>query len=97
MLEKIPAAISTVLSGLKAALDKAVSRANFAEIPESLTRSSPAFDDGADMLARFTSGDAGVSPPLAWNGLPTATAALVLFVEDAGSRTTLHPLVHLIV
>lgn len=38
MLEKIPGA---VLSGLKAALDNTVSRANLTDIPKSLTLPSP--------------------------------------------------------
>lgn len=41
MLEKIPGAIGAVLSGLKAALDNTVSRADLADIPESVTLPSP--------------------------------------------------------
>lgn len=95
MLEKIPGVLGEALSGLKAGLDKTASRADFPDVPETVTLSSPAFADGADLPARFTADGAGVSPPLAWSGLPAGTAALVLLVEDAGSPTP-RPLVHLI-
>ncbi|SEN16366.1 hypothetical protein SAMN02799625_00852 [Methylobacterium sp. UNC300MFChir4.1] len=84
MLENIPGVLGEALSGLKAGLEKTTSRADFPDVPETVTLSSPAFADGA-----------GVSPPLAWSGLPAGTAALVLLVEDAGSPTP-RPLVHLI-
>lgn len=95
MLEKIPSVIGGALSGLKAGREKTASHAAFADVPETLTLTSPAFADGADMPARFTADGAGVSPPLAWTGLPPGTAALVVLVEDAGSPTP-QPLVHLI-
>ncbi|MEE7494382.1 YbhB/YbcL family Raf kinase inhibitor-like protein [Methylobacterium oryzae] len=95
MLEKVPGVVGEALSGLKAGLDKTATRADFSDVPESVTLSSSAFADGADMPARFTADGAGVSPPLAWRGLPDSTAALVLLVEDAGSPTP-RPLVHLI-
>lgn len=95
MLEKIPSVIGEALSGLKAGREKTAYHAAFAGIPETLTLTSPAFADGADMPARFTADGAGLSPPLAWTGLPAGTAALVVLVEDAGSPTP-QPLVHLI-
>ncbi|MEE7502933.1 YbhB/YbcL family Raf kinase inhibitor-like protein [Methylobacterium mesophilicum] len=95
MLEKIPGLIGEALSGLKAGLDKTASRADFPDVPETVSLSSPAFSDGDDLPARFTADGAGVSPPLAWSGLPEGTAALVILVEDAGSPTP-RPLVHLI-
>ncbi|SFL65760.1 YbhB/YbcL family Raf kinase inhibitor-like protein [Methylobacterium pseudosasicola] len=96
MLEKIPSAVGEALSGLKAGMEKTAYHAVFADIPETLTLTSPAFADGGEIPARFTADGPGTSPPLAWSGLPTQTAALVLLVEDAGSPTP-QPLVHLIV
>jgi Raf kinase inhibitor-like YbhB/YbcL family protein len=95
MLEKIPSAVGEALSGLKAGTEKTAFHEAFPDVPASLTLSSPAFADGAMMPARFTADGAGVSPPLAWSGLPPDTASVVLLVEDAGSPTP-HPLVHLI-
>lgn len=95
MLEKIPGAVGEALSGLKAGRDKTAVHSDFSDIPDTVTLTSPAFADGADMPARFTADGAGVSPPLAWSGLPAGTAALVILVEDAGSPTP-RPLVHLI-
>ncbi|MCJ2090716.1 YbhB/YbcL family Raf kinase inhibitor-like protein [Methylobacterium sp. E-005] len=96
MLEKIPRVVGEALSGLKAGAEKAAFHEAFPDVPASLTLSSPAFADGATMPARFTADGEGVSPPLAWSGLPPETASVVLLVEDAGSPTP-HPLVHLIV
>ncbi|MCJ2060715.1 YbhB/YbcL family Raf kinase inhibitor-like protein [Methylobacterium sp. J-048] len=96
MLEKIPHAVGEALSGLKAGIEKTAYDADFADVPETLVLTSPAFADGTDIPARFTADGPGTSPPLAWSGLPDGTAALVLLVEDAGSPTP-QPLVHLIV
>ena len=96
MLEKIPSAVGEALSGLKAGMEKTAYLAAFADIPETVTLTSPAFADGTEIPARFTADGPGTSPPLAWSDLPAGTAALVLLVEDAGSPTP-QPLVHLIV
>ena len=96
MLEKIPTVIGAALSGLKAGLEKTAYLATFADVPEGLILTSPAFADGAEIPARFTADGPGTSPPLAWSGVPAGTAALVILVEDAGSPTP-QPLVHLIV
>jgi hypothetical protein len=95
MLEKIPSVVGEALSGLKAGLEKTAYRATFPDVQESLRLASPAFADGTDMPARYTADGEGLSPPLAWSGLPAGTSALVLLVEDAGSPTP-QPLVHLI-
>ncbi|WP_419829406.1 YbhB/YbcL family Raf kinase inhibitor-like protein [Methylobacterium sp.] len=96
MLEKIPHALGAALSGLKAGMQKTAFHADFADVPETLTLTSPAFADGAEIPAHYTADGPGLSPPLAWSGVPAGTGTLVLLVEDAGSPT-LQPLVHLIV
>lgn len=96
MLEKIPSVVGEALSSLKAGAEKAAFYEAFPDVPASLSLSSPAFADGAAMPSRFTADGVGVSPPLAWSGLPPDTGSVVLLVEDAGSPTP-HPLVHLIV
>lgn len=95
MLEKIPAAVGRALSGLKAGLEKTAYHSRFAEVPETVALTSPAFADGTPMPARFTEDGAKTSPPLAWSGLPEGTARVAILVEDADSPTP-KPLVHLI-
>jgi Raf kinase inhibitor-like YbhB/YbcL family protein len=57
---------------------------------------SPAFVDGGTIPARYTCGGAGISPPLAWAGVPTAARSLALVVADpdAPRGTFLHWLVY---
>lgn len=95
MLEKMPRVLGEALSGVKAGLDGTTFRAGFPQLPESLRVSSEAIADRSAMPPRFTADGEGVSPPLAWDGLPSGTAAVVVIVEDAGSPTP-RPLVHLL-
>lgn len=97
MLEKLPSAIGHLLAGVRPGLDKTVYHdARLAAVPATIAVSSPAFADGAPLAARFTEDGAGVSPPLAWSGVPATAAAVVIVVEDADSPTPA-PLVHAIV
>lgn len=95
MLEKMPKVLGEALSGVKAGLDGTTFHAAFADLPATLRVSSEAIADRAAMPARFTADGKGLSPPLAWDGLPTGTASVVVIVEDAGSPTP-RPLVHLL-
>ncbi len=60
------------------------------------TLTSPAFEDGAGIPARFTCAGADVSPPLAWGNPPEETRSFVLIADDpdAPGRTWLHWLVY---
>ncbi|TNC09676.1 YbhB/YbcL family Raf kinase inhibitor-like protein [Methylobacterium terricola] len=95
MLEKIPHAVGEALSGLRAGIEKTAYHAEFEGAPGTIRVTSPAFADGAAMPARFTQDGEKLSPPLAWDGVPVGTAALVLLVEDADSPTP-KPIVHAI-
>jgi Raf kinase inhibitor-like YbhB/YbcL family protein len=46
------------------------------------TLSSPAFQQGGAIPARFTCEERDVSPPLAWSGLPANAKSLALIVDD---------------
>jgi Raf kinase inhibitor-like YbhB/YbcL family protein len=48
----------------------------------SLTLTSPAFEPGGEIPARFTCEGEDVSPALAWSGTPAGAAAFVLVVDD---------------
>lgn len=61
-----------------------------------LTLSSPAFSMNEPIPPHYTCEGAGVSPPLAWSGVPEGTKSLVLLVDDpdAPSRTFTHWVVY---
>ena len=50
--------------------------------PTSITVTSTAFRDGGTIPRRYTCDGDGVSPPLAWQGVPANTGALALVVDD---------------
>lgn len=62
MLETVPRALGAALPGVRAGLDGTAYHAAFAEVPETLSLTSPAFADGGVMPARFTQDGAGASP-----------------------------------
>jgi Raf kinase inhibitor-like YbhB/YbcL family protein len=47
-----------------------------------LTISSPAFEDGGPMTAKYTCEGADISPPLQWDGVPGGARTLALIVDD---------------
>jgi hypothetical protein len=100
MLEKLPDAIGRALHGVRAGLDEIVfNTLGLRQGLGAISVTSTAFVDHAPIPERYTADadeGAGVSPPLAWNGLPVGTVSVVLLVEDADSPTP-NPLVHAIV
>ncbi|MGU3537443.1 YbhB/YbcL family Raf kinase inhibitor-like protein [Methylobacterium sp. A54F] len=95
MLEKLPRAVGAALSGLKAGLEKTACHAAFADVPDTIRVTSETVADGGAIPPRCTADGAGVSPAIAWAGLPAGTEGVVLLAEDADSPTP-QPLVHLI-
>lgn len=57
-----------------------------------LTLTSPAFDEGATIPARYTCDGEDISPPLSWRDPPPGTASFALVVDDpdAGAATWIH-------
>lgn len=63
----------------------------------SLSLTSPAFDAGAAIPARYTCDGANISPPLSWTDVPPGTKSLALIIDDpdapdpaAPQRTWVH-------
>lgn len=96
MLEKLPDAIGEALDEVRAGLDQTVFHAvDLRQGMAALKLTSLAFVDHAPLPEKYTADGAGVSPPLAWTGLPAQTSEVLLIVEDADSPTP-QPLVHAI-
>lgn len=97
MLEKLPAGLGRALRVARPGLTQLVINDDaLAEVPDTILVSSPVFDDGGALPARFTADGDGISPPLAWRGIPDDAKEVALLVEDADSPTP-YPLVHAIV
>lgn len=63
--------------------------------PPLIEVTSPAFADQHAIPVQFTADGEGVSPPLAWAGVPAAARSVAILVEDADSPTP-SPFVHAI-
>ncbi len=96
MLEKLPDAVGEALDGVRAGLDQTVFHAvDLRQGMAALKLTSLAFADHAPIPEKYTADGPGISPPLAWSGVPSAATELLLIVEDADSPTP-QPLVHAI-
>jgi Raf kinase inhibitor-like YbhB/YbcL family protein len=96
VLEHLPSALGQALKGVRPGVEKLTFHSSdFGSAPETITVTSKAFADGEPIPARYTEDGAKLSPPLAWTGIPSGAAAVVLLVEDADSPTP-SPLVHAI-
>ena len=96
MLELIPSGVGRALRGVRAGFEKvAVEQRSFVRMPNMVTLTSPAFQDGHPMPVRFTADGEGISPPLAWKGVMGAARGLALLVEDPDAPSP-DPLVHLL-
>jgi Raf kinase inhibitor-like YbhB/YbcL family protein len=96
MLEKLPEAVGHALRGERAGLDRLLfNRIDLRAGVARIEVSSLAFADHGPIPALYTADGEGISPPLAWKGLPDTTGSLALIVEDADSPTS-EPLVHAI-
>ena len=97
MLEKLPDVVGHALREQRAGLDQIVFRkVDLRAGMAALSVTSLAFADHAPLPEKYTADGAGVSPSLAWSGLPNGTLSVALIVEDADSPTP-QPLVHAIV
>jgi Raf kinase inhibitor-like YbhB/YbcL family protein len=53
-----------------------------ADIPATITVTSPGFSEGATLPERFTCDGTNISPALRWEALPPGTAEVALVVDD---------------
>lgn len=96
MLQKLPSRIGRALRGMRTHESELVFHHPALEaVPADIRVTSPEFPDHGALPARYTADGEGLSPPLAWSGVPPAAASLVILVEDADSPTPL-PIVHAI-
>ena len=95
MLEHLPTAVGAALKSVRPGLEKLTLNLHFADVPQSITVESPAFQPDSPLPVDATEDGRKVSPPLTWRGVPAGAAAIVVMIEDADSPTPA-PLVHLI-
>ena len=92
MLEHLPRPVGRALRGVRAGFEKVAGEDRaFAQTPDSIALTSPAFEDGGSIPAQYTADGAKISPPLAWNDLPPGTRAVALLVEDPDGRLISFP------
>lgn len=97
MLEILPDAVGRALRSARPGLAQLTyNDASLCSVTETIRMRSSAFADGGRLPVRYTADGGKLSPPLAWEGIPVQSCALVLLVEDADSPTP-QPLVHSIV
>ena len=75
LLAVVAAACSPAGSGSADALFEA-------QIPRTIRVESPAFTEGETVPTRFTCDGEGLSPPLAWSGVPEGAMELAVVVDD---------------
>lgn len=96
MLENLPDFVGHALRDQRAGLDQlAFNRLPLRGGQGAITVTSLAFVDHGPLPQLYTADGDGLSPPLAWTGVPASATSVVLIVEDADSPTP-HPLVHAI-
>ena len=82
MRKAVLAALVAVAVTVPAGCGRDTPRVPTPEASMSITVSSTAFADGADIPRRYTCDGANVSPPLRFAGVPSGTRELALLVED---------------
>ncbi len=97
MLEKIPYEMGHALRKVRAGMSELIFNADsMMGVRNAIAVSSPAFNPGEELPARFTADGTGTSPPLAWRNVPSRAESIILIVEDPDAPMP-EPLVHAIV
>lgn len=96
MLENLPRGVGRALRDVRPGLETIVYHSEaVGDAPETIRVTSPAFEDGGAIPAKYTADGEKLSPPLKWEGAPAETAAIVLLIEDPDAPAP-SPLVHTI-
>lgn len=95
-LESAVTPLGSALRGRRMSADGSLARHRTLDVPATITLTSSAFADGAVIPDRYCGPGIGegVSPALAWSGVPEGTARLLLVLEDldfpSARRTGIH-------
>lgn len=96
MIGWMPAFIGRALRGKRAGLAKTLYHDEALHgVPATIVVSSGDFEGDSPMPIRHSVDGGGVSPSLAWSGIPDGTASVAVIAEDADSPTPA-PFVHLV-
>ncbi|MGA0028176.1 MAG: YbhB/YbcL family Raf kinase inhibitor-like protein [Steroidobacteraceae bacterium] len=96
MIGWLPSFIGRALRGRRAGLDKTLYyEPSMQAVPASIAVTSGDFAADSPMPRQHSVDGGGVSPSLAWSGVPAGTASIAVIVEDADSPTPA-PFVHLV-
>jgi Raf kinase inhibitor-like YbhB/YbcL family protein len=93
MLESVPKSIGAAMKSIRAGTEKLA--IHHIDTPMTMAVESDAFGDGRPMPARYTADGEGLSPELAWRGVPAQARCVALIVEDPDAPMP-QPLVHAI-
>jgi Raf kinase inhibitor-like YbhB/YbcL family protein len=97
MLEKVPKGVGEALKSARPGLGALTFNDDaLDDVDVEILVTSPAFAAGGPIPVKYTADGEGISPPLAWSGVPDGIATLLLLIEDADSPTP-EPFVHAIV
>src|SRR5690606_25197731 len=111
MLQKTPSIVGRGHRRIPTgAADLVVVNTEFTGVNASIEVSSPAFDYGERIPAKYTADGEGLSPPIEWSRTPPNAEAIVLLIEDpdtypqaamgevdAAAARPPHPFVHALV
>jgi Raf kinase inhibitor-like YbhB/YbcL family protein len=75
----VAAMVALILFGLKSASGE---EAKKGEAPTSITVTSPVFQQGGSIPAKYTCDGSDISPPLKWGGAPAGTKSFALICDD---------------
>ena len=97
MLQKMPPIVGRGLAHVRFRIDHVVAlRAGIANAPASIIVTSSAFRPGGALPARHTADGPGISPPIAWRGIPADARSIAIVIEGIDSPSPM-PVVHGIV
>jgi Raf kinase inhibitor-like YbhB/YbcL family protein len=89
-VETSPSPSASTITDTPSALIERSPMATLPPSPVALSLTSSAFQDGGAIPREYSCHGRDLSPPLAWQGVPAGTGALVLFVDDPDGHDWVH-------